>query len=218
MSTLWDRRFLASTTGRIVELLCRGGRTVEEMARTLGITDNAVRAQLAGLERDGFVQRGSLRPGGRRPAQLYGLTPAAERLLPKPYAPLLRRLLDVLGERLSSEELEAVLREAGRRTGAEYGAARGDARARAERAAELLRELGGVAEVDGNGEHVLVRGYCCPVAAVVSGHPEVCLLVEALLSETIDAPVRQECETGDPPTCVFTVVADAPSRGTPARP
>ena len=216
MSTLWHQRFLASTTGRIVELLCRGGRTVEEMARALGITDNAVRAQLAGLERDGFVQRSGLRPGGRKPSQLYSLTPAAERLLPKPYAPLLRRLLDVLAQRLTSDELEAVLREVGRRTGAEYGPARGDVRARVERAAELLHELGGVAEVDGSGEHLLVRAYCCPVAAVVSDHPAACLLIEALLSEAIDTPVRQECETGDLPECVFTVVADASSREQPA--
>ena len=189
---------------------------MEEMAGALGITDNAVRAQLAGLERDGFVQRSGLRPGGRKPFQLYRLTPAAERLLPKPYAPLLRQLLDVLAQRLSSDELEGVLREVGRRTGAEYGPARGDLRARVERAAELLHELGGVAEVDGSGERFLVRAYCCPVAAVVTGHPQVCRLLEALLSEAIDMPVRQACETGDPPKCVFTVGAGASPHGRPA--
>jgi hypothetical protein len=118
---------------------------VEEVAPALGVTDNAVRAQLLGLERDGFVPRSGFRPGERRPSPLYRLTPEAERRLPKPYAPLLRRLMDVLAQRLPPAILEAVLRESGRRTGAEYGPVRGSMQARLGRAADLLPELGGIA-------------------------------------------------------------------------
>jgi predicted ArsR family transcriptional regulator len=208
VQTRWDRRFRASTRGQLVELLCRAPRTAEELARALGITPNAVRAQIAALERDGLVQQAGLRREARKPSQLYALTPQAERLFPKPYGLLLSRLLDVLAERVPFEELEAVLREVGQRIGLGHRAA-GDLRARVERAAELLGEFGGVAEVDDSGEHFLIRGYCCPLAAVVSGHPEACLLAEMLLTEVIAAPVREQCERGDFPKCVFEVLAAA---------
>ena len=43
--TRWNERFLASTRGRIVGLLRRGSRTVNELADEVGLTDNAVRAR-----------------------------------------------------------------------------------------------------------------------------------------------------------------------------
>src|SRR3712207_8090964 len=89
----------------------------------LGLTDNGVRAHLAVLERDGIVrQRGSVRrsSGGGKPAYVYELTQRAEDLFPKAYEPALRRLLDVLSERLGSEEAEALLRSVGRRLAEEH--------------------------------------------------------------------------------------------------
>src|SRR5919199_2466967 len=108
-----DARFFESTRGQVVTLLRRSERTVEELARALGLTDNGVRAHLAVLERDGIVrQRGSVRRsgGGGKPAYVYELTEGGENLFPKAYEPALRRLLDVLSERLGSEESEALLR------------------------------------------------------------------------------------------------------------
>ena len=58
--TGWEQRFLSSTRGRLVTLLRRSARTVDELAHELGLTDNAVRAHLATLERDGLV---ASRPG-----------------------------------------------------------------------------------------------------------------------------------------------------------
>ncbi len=78
-------RFFASTRGKIVTLLRRASRTVEELAQALGLTDNAVRAQLALLERDRLVQQHGSRRGSSKPAYVYGLTPAAEELYPKAY-------------------------------------------------------------------------------------------------------------------------------------
>ena len=52
-----DQRFFSTTRGRVVQLLRRASRTVEELARALELTDNAVRAHLATLERDGLCGR-----------------------------------------------------------------------------------------------------------------------------------------------------------------
>jgi predicted ArsR family transcriptional regulator len=57
------RRFFETTRGQIVGLLRRGRRTVEELARALGLTDNAVRNHLATLERDGLVRQDGVRRG-----------------------------------------------------------------------------------------------------------------------------------------------------------
>ena len=59
-----NQRFFTSTRGRIVTLLRRASRTVDELAAALDLTDNAVRAHLATLERDGIVQQRGARRGG----------------------------------------------------------------------------------------------------------------------------------------------------------
>ena len=97
MATYKDQKFLESTRGRIVTLIRRASRTVEDLAGELDLTDNGVRAHLAVLERDGLVrQRGLVRRGGSgggKPAYVYELTPQAEDLFPKAYESVLRRLL-----------------------------------------------------------------------------------------------------------------------------
>jgi predicted ArsR family transcriptional regulator len=50
-------RFFTSTRGKIVTLLRRASRTIEELAQALDLTDNAVRAQIATLERGGRSRR-----------------------------------------------------------------------------------------------------------------------------------------------------------------
>ena len=74
----WDKRFWASTRGRLILLMRRGSRTVNELAAVLGLTENAVRTQLDRLERDGLVHPSGTRPGTRKPNITYDLTPGAE--------------------------------------------------------------------------------------------------------------------------------------------
>src|SRR5919107_393983 len=144
----WDQKFFESTRGQLVTLLRRAGRTVEELARALDLTDNGVRAHLATLERDGIVrQRGSVRrsSGGGKPAYLYELTQEGEDLFPKAYEPALRRLLDVLANQLGPEESEALLRLVGRRLVEGKTVPTDGTRPRLEAAAGVLNELGGLA-------------------------------------------------------------------------
>src|SRR5947208_14724714 len=111
----WNKRLANSTRGQIITLLRRASRTVEELAQALDLTDNAVRAHLATLERDGVVQQSGARRGSGKPAYVYSLTPEAEYLFPKAYDQVLHQVLEVLSERLPSDEVEMLLREVGRR-------------------------------------------------------------------------------------------------------
>ena len=202
-----DERFFASTRGQVVSLLRQGRHTVDELAGKLGLTDNAVRAHLAALERDGLVTQGELRRGSSKPAFTYELTAEAERLFPKAYGALLHELLGVLGERLPPEALEEALREVGRRLSSGYRTRDGDVRHRVDRAVTLLNNLGGLAEAEEAPHGFTISGCSCPLAAAVEGSPAACLLAEALLTEVIGAPVHQVCDQGPPPRCRFEVRA-----------
>ena len=214
MSTRWDRKFFESTRGRVVTLLRRAGFTVDELARELDLTNNGVRAHLAVLERDGIVrQRGSVRrsSGGGKPAYVYELTQEGENLFPKAYEPALRRLLDILSERLGSEESEALLKSVGRRLAEEHSVRTNDAHARLESAVEIFNELGGLAELQERDGTLVIRGYSCPLAGVTPDHPEVCRMAETLITELAGVPVYEHCDRGERPRCCFEV---ATSNGT----
>ena len=205
-----DEKFFESTRGQIVTLLRRSGRTVEDLARALSLTDNGVRAHLAILERDGIVrQRGSVRrsSGGGKPAYVYELTQEAEDLFPKAYEPALRRLLDVLSDQLGPEEAEALLRSVGRRLAEEHSMRATDARARLEVAVEVLNELGSLAEIEERDGALVIRGYSCPLAGVTPDHPEVCRMAETLIAELAGVPVHERCDRGERPRCCFEVAA-----------
>jgi predicted ArsR family transcriptional regulator len=207
VTTRWDRKFFASTRGQIVTLLRRGGRTVEELAQSVGLTDNGVRAHLATLERDGIVrQRGTVSgSGGGKPAYVYELTSEAEALFPKAYAPVLRQLVDVMVERLGPEETEVLLRTAGRRIADKRTVPTNGIRARLEVAAAVLNELGGFVELEERDGSFVIRGYSCPLTDVVPGHPEVCRLAESLLTELAGVAVHEHCDRGENPRCCFEV-------------
>ena len=210
MATTWDEKFFESTRGQIVTLLRRSGRTVDELAKALGLTNNGVRAHLATLERDGIVrQHGSVRAasGGGKPAYVYELTPGAEDLFPKAYEPVLRRLLDVIAERLDAEEAEAMLRTTGSRMVEGRSAPAGNVQERLEVAVDVLNELGGLAEFESSDGSFVIRGYSCPLAAVTPEHPEVCRIAEAMITELAGVTVHERCDRGVRPRCRFEVSA-----------
>lgn len=202
----WIERLLASTRGRIIALLRRSDRTVNELADELGLTDNAIRSHLAALERDGLVeQQPGVPQGVGKPANVYHLRSAADALLPKAYAPVLGVLLSTLAERMSAEELEELLREVGRRAAAGRSEPEQDIRMRIDAAYGILGELGGVADLEESDRTVFIRGFSCPLAAVVPDHPRVCKLAESLLSELVGVRVRERCDKGDHPRCCFEI-------------
>jgi predicted ArsR family transcriptional regulator len=201
--TRWDDRFFESTKGRILALLRRGSRTVDELATALGVTDNAVRIHLASLERDGLIQQRGVRPTGGKPAFAYEVAPEAERLFTRAYIPVLTQIVAVLEERMAPADLASLLRDVGRRLAASRGQSTGSPRARAEIAATVLTELGGIVDVEEQDGHLTLRGFSCPLADAVRAHPGTCQAVESLVEELTGASVTERCDRSGRPRCCF---------------
>jgi predicted ArsR family transcriptional regulator len=212
--TKFGRDFFESTRGRIVNLLRRGDRTVEELARQLELTDNAVRAHLATLERDGLVERRGVRQALRKPHFTYALTPEAEELFPKAYHLLVNQLLAVLKRRLAPRELEDILREVARSlaAGQTLSKRRESVEGRAQRVVSALEELGGAPRLEKENGTLRILSSSCPFAAAVTEHPEVCQMAEVLLSEITGLEVRQHCLQEPTPQCSFAIISQKKPR------
>ena|SRR6476661_1468785 len=203
----WPKRFFESTRGKLVALLRRRELTVDEMATALGVTDNAVRAQLAALERDQLVEPRGVRRGGGKPSQAYGPTAQFELSQSRAYAALLRHLVHELGDRLKGPELERLLVAAGRRWAAELPQApAGPPRDRLAHAASLLEQLGAAVEVEQADGALAIRGFGCPLGVAVHEQPHTCAAVEAMLSAVVGAKLKEHCDrTGRAPSCRFVL-------------
>jgi predicted ArsR family transcriptional regulator len=209
MPVPWNERFLSSTRGQLIALLRRDIQTVEDLATALQLTDNAVRAHLATLERDGLVrQSGVRRSGGSgKPAYTYELTPEAERLFPRQYADVLDEVLGALEGRLAPTLVEALLRACGSHLASRYPASDGPVAARLENAVAALNQLGGLATVKQHDDQLVIQGYSCPLAALVPNHPEVCRLAETFASDVAGLSLRESCERRPTPRCRFIPIA-----------
>jgi DeoR family transcriptional regulator, suf operon transcriptional repressor len=208
------QQLLDTSRGRLVTLLQRGASTIDDMASELGLTANAVRAQIAGMERDGVVRRVGQRPGTTRPFRLFELTPEVEQLLSQAYVPLLTQLVQVFANALPSAQVNALMRQAGKGLADELPFGKrpaGTLHARVTAASELLnKQLGAVTRVDGNGGYA-IRGAGCPLAALTGKHPAVCLAMESLLTELLGTKVRECCDRIGRPKCCFEIKGDGQS-------
>ena len=208
MSDLLRQQLLDTTRGRIVDLLQSGASTAEDLASQLGVSRSAVRAQLTAMERDGVVVRTGKRPGTTRPSYIFELTSESRRFLSKAYLPMLTELVGELEASIPASELHSILRRTGKRLALGLASDRrapGDLRARVSRASELMNtHLGAHTHVERNG-HYVIRGAACPLAALTSKHPAVCLAVRSWLAEVCGATVHECCERSPQPRCRFEI-------------
>ena len=202
---MWNNKLWETTRGRIVSLLRRREQTVDELARELGITDNAVRAQLGPLERDGLVRVAGVRKqaGAGKPAVLYDVPPDADALFSRAYAPMFTSLVTTLAERMDGPGLTAVMVNAGQRLAAAYPAPTGDRAHRLAAATDVMRQLGADVELEERDGGVLLRGSACPLGVAVERRHEVCSAMQAFLEAMLGEPLSRCCSYEGKPRCCF---------------
>lgn len=204
-----DARFFQSTRGRIVtELRRRRSASAVDLASEFGLSTNAVRQQLAFLERDGFVAERSVKRGRTKPTLEFSLTPAAGELFPQRYDRILNAVLrevrETRGEGAVSEIFEHMGERAARRH--ESRLAGKDLRGRVYELSEILRENGVETEVVETERGLELREHNCPYANTVAEHPEVCKVIHTVLKETFPgAPAQVESLATGGSACRFEI-------------
>jgi predicted ArsR family transcriptional regulator len=207
-STKLDTRFFGSTRGRIVLLLRESVKTVNEIAEKMDLTDNAVRAHLLALDRDGLVQQIGTTKGFRKPHSVYGLTDDARHLFPKSYDSILNKLVSVLKSRLSPKVVLEIMREVGREVADKDARPPGGSLSeRLNAGLAALERLGGSARIVERGDQLSIESDSCPFADVVAEHPEVCKATESAVQEIVGEPVTEICDRTGLPKCRFSIDA-----------
>lgn len=198
-------RFLKSTRGRIVQMLREKELTVSDLARELALTENAVRAHLATLERDGLARQSGERPGSRKPHFTYELTPEAEELFPKAYASILNTVIAKLENELGEKKSGEFLREVGRDMALPHRKPEATFEERLSAVIRLIESQGGQVQVERNGEKVTLRSNGCVLASVVSKHGAACNILTELIAQIVNGEVVDCCRKGDCPQCCFEI-------------
>jgi predicted ArsR family transcriptional regulator len=193
----------------LLALLREGTWTVDDLAERLGLTDNAVRFHLAGLEREGGVAKAGVQKGqgAGKPAVLYSLTRAADEAFSRAYAPVLSACVEELRATMSESELALFLARVGKRLAGETPDTTDSLRKRVTGASDLLNSLGGITAVEGSNDTYRIIGRACPLAAAVEADHCVCSVVTALVANVADAEVRQCCDRSGRPKCCFEITA-----------
>src|SRR5438270_6164830 len=102
-------RFFQTPRGRIVEeLRRRRSASAVDLAKTFGLSPNAIRQQLVVLERDGLVVEQSVRRGPTKPTLEFSLTPEASKLFPQRYDKMLGAVLREVRAQHGASGVEAV--------------------------------------------------------------------------------------------------------------
>ncbi len=195
----------AGTRDGIVRLLLKNHDTIESLAGKLGVTKNAVRAQIALLQREGIVDVQGEVKGTRRPAAVYGIRPGADIHFSKAYPVILSHLTHVLSQKLSQTEFKTVMRELGQRLARAVPRPSGDPRERIQDALKFLKVLGSAAEITEENGTVVISSYGCPIAEAVAADARSCIAMEALLKDLTRLPVAERCDHGAHPNCRFEI-------------
>ena len=205
--TKLGERFFDSTRGRIITFLRGKNVTVSDLAKEVDLTNNAVRAHLLSLERDGLVRHSGFQAGHRKPHFTYSLTPEADNLFPKSYDSLLNVLISVLKKKFSPVELNKTFQDVGhlltedQKTNGKNESLEN----RAKRGLEALKTLGGTARIKKTNGSFVIKSENCPLSNVVAEHPEACRIAETFLADVTGADVRENCEKTKSPRCRFEI-------------
>jgi predicted ArsR family transcriptional regulator len=181
-------RFFQTTRGKIVnELRRRGSASATDLARSFGLSPNAVRQQLVVLERDGLVAETPVRRGPTKPTYEFSLTPDADKLFPQAYDKMLTAVLREVRSQFGSAGVEQVFDGLSRRAveRARLSVTATDPEAKVAQLTEMLRKQGVVAEyslIDGG---FALHEHNCPYSEAAKEHPEVCQVIHHVIDETI---------------------------------
>jgi predicted ArsR family transcriptional regulator len=193
-------------------LRIRGKSSVSALAEAAEVSPVSIRHHLANLLAEGLISMEEARHGVGRPRQLYSLTESGLDLSPGRYFRLTNRLLDEIKGSLTETQLEQLL------SGVASGMSERYAEALAglplteklERLKGMLADEGFEAELEAQGDRIVIREMNCPYFRIGREHPEVCQIDQAFIATALSLPVsRVGCVLEGDSHCTFTVPLDS---------
>jgi predicted ArsR family transcriptional regulator len=205
MTSTWSKENPSGSRTRIVEHLLKGQNTVDELASSLDVTANAVRAQIALLMREGIVEVKGEVKRTRRPAAVYGIRAGADVHYSKAYPMVLSQLLKTLPDLMTQKQINMLMRDVGLGLADAIPKPAGNARERVEGAVKFLASLGARADVTEKNGKVLITGNGCIISRAVEANVNSCVIMESLLSRHTGLPVTEHCDHNARPSCRFEI-------------
>ena len=190
---------------RILELLLRSEEplTVQSVAAAVGISRNAAHQHLAGMEREGLIERGgSVRTAGR-PSRGFHLSAAGRATFPRQYSLLAKQLLSELSHILGPDELRAAMRRIGKMLA---GTLSDRAGSNADEAliAGLMRELGYESHVVEGPDGFEIEAHNCVFHDLAKADQAICevdlSLLRSLSGKAVD---HRRCMARGEGSCRF---------------
>lgn len=153
------------------------GAGVDACCAALGISRNAVRQHLVALERDGFVARGDTKPTGRRPEQLYVLTPRGRETFPRRYDAFAGLMIAEVAETAGPDALARLMARMGEKAAQELAitdAAKQSAPELSRRLATVMLDAGYEAQPGTAKNGAEVVAHNCVFHHLAERFPQVC--------------------------------------------
>ena len=203
--------FFASDTKRDLLMLMKqqGTISLDSAEAATQLTRTTLREHLSQLERDGFVERSTIRRGRGRPSLRYALTPNSERLFPSQDNVLLGQLLSFLQQQGKDDSIRAFFEQfwAERLRDAEYRLNKldpADQQGRLEELEQLLMEQGFMPEINQDENGFVIRECNCPFPEAVKQTRLPCRLEAAFFEQIFNTSVDRVAYIPDgSPACTY---------------
>lgn len=202
-----------STRDEIIYLLKRNKRmTVTEMAKSLGITEMAVRRHLNTLERDHVIETTLVRQAMGRPIHFYHLTASGDEQFPRNYSGLTVDFLKDIEEVSGTETIDELFKRRENRLQDRY-------KDRMNTLTEFEQKVNELANIQNEAGYMVdwERGevpdtyvlteYNCPIAKVANEYQQACSCELSLFKRMLqtDAVERKTCMAKGGDYCCYVI-------------
>ncbi|MFG6497172.1 transcriptional regulator [Fictibacillus sp. UD] len=202
-----------STRDEIIYLLKRNKRmTVTEMAKSLGITEMAVRRHLNTLERDHVIETTLVRQAMGRPIHFYHLTASGDEQFPRNYSGLTVEFLNDIEEVNGTEAVDLLFKRRENRLQDKYKDRMNilsDFEQKVNELANIQNEAGYMVDWKPGevpGTYVLTE-YNCPIAMVANEYQQACSCELSLFKRMLqtDDVERKTCMAKGGDYCCYII-------------
>ena len=191
----------------------RVGKSVDELARELGISRNATNQHISSLTNLGLIEN-SLRPShGGRPVKSYFLSPGGLELFPRHYAQLSILLVEWIRRNLDGQALSNCLRELGAQLARDYSERVGALNGlplKISEVATIMRELGYETDIGTSDDGAIdIIASNCVFHQVAVECRQTCEFDLSLMGTLLNAQIdHQECIVRGGLCCRFGITPE----------